>query len=83
MLPGERDIVMQQERYRDLLLEAEHERLIRLAGNLQPNRRRWLAGVPNLIGLAVMRMGVHLVKRGLKRPRCSLTSLWKSERRCG
>lgn len=58
MLPGERDIVMRQEQYQDLLREAEHERLIQVARKPQPNRWQWSGQVLHWIGLAIVRVGV-------------------------
>lgn len=83
MLPGERDIVMRQEQFQDLLREAKHERLIQVASNPQPNRGQWIGQVLHWIGLAIVRIGAKVVKWGLKLQRRNLISLRRSEKSSG
>ena len=79
MLPGERDIVMYQERYQDLLREAKQERLIQMARSQQPNQWWWFRKVPDWIGLAILRIGAKMVKWGLKLQGRSITTLGRSK----
>ncbi|MFN8454535.1 MAG: hypothetical protein U0401_07650 [Anaerolineae bacterium] len=74
MVPSERDIVMHQEQYRDLLREAEQERLIRMVRSQQPTLRPLSDQFLRWIGLAILRIGAEMVKWGLKLQRCNLTT---------
>ncbi|MBI1878431.1 MAG: hypothetical protein HYR94_09425 [Chloroflexi bacterium] len=83
MLPGVRDSVIGQERYKDLLREAECDRLIQIASNPQPNRWQRSSRVLHRIGLAIVRIAAKMVKWGLKLQGRSLTLRERSERSCG
>lgn len=61
-----RDLLVQQEHYKDLLQEAEYERLIRAAGLQQPGNRRLHRKVVNWIGIQMVKWGGKLQSYGAK-----------------
>ena len=59
-----KDFLVQQEHYKDLLQEAEYERLIRDAGLQQPGNRRLHRKVVNWIGIQMVKWGGKLQSYG-------------------
>jgi hypothetical protein len=58
------DFLVRQERYKDLLREAEHERLLQAAGLRQSGNRRSQRKVANWIGDQMVRWGRKLQRDG-------------------
>ena len=70
MLPGDKDVLAQQERYKKFLREAEQDRLIQAAG-LRQHRRGWPQ--PHLIhwlGSYVIQWGLQLQRYRPTSPTC-------------
>jgi len=67
-----KDLLVQQNHYKDLLQEAEHERLIRAAGLRQPGNRRLYRKVAGWIGAQMVRWGWKLQRYGTTPPPCYL-----------
>ena len=61
-----KDFLVQQEHYKDLLQEAEYERLIRDAGLQQPGNRRLHRKVVNWIGIQMVKWGGKLQSYGTR-----------------
>ena len=70
MLPNYLDFLVCQEQYKDLLREAECERLIRAAGLRQPGNRRLHRKVAGWIGTQMVRWGWKLQRYGTTPPPC-------------
>lgn len=64
------DFLVRQEQYKDLLREAEHERLIRAAGLQQPGNWRLHRKVANRIGAQMVSWGCKLQHYGTTPPPC-------------
>jgi len=60
MFPNDRDLIVYRERYKDLLREAEQERLIRAAGLRQSGHRRLHRTVAGWIGAQMVKWGRKL-----------------------
>ena len=65
---GHKDLLVQREHYKDLLQEAEYERLIRAAGLRQPGNRRMHRKVAGWIGAQMVRWGWKLQSYGTAPP---------------
>jgi len=65
---GHKDLLVQREHYKDLLQEAEHERLIRAAGLRQPGNRRLHRKVAGWIGAQMVKWGWKLKSYGTAPP---------------
>lgn len=61
---GHKDLLVQREHYKDLLQEAEYERLIRAAGLRQPGNWRLHRKVAGWIGAQMVRWGWKLQSYG-------------------
>jgi len=62
------DLLVQREHYKDLLQEAEYERLIRAAGLQQPGNRRLHRKFASWIGIQLVRWGRKLQSYGTTPP---------------
>ena len=63
-----KDLLVQREHYKDLLQEAEYERLIRAAGLQQPGNRRLHRKVADWIGTQMVKWGWKLQSYGTTPP---------------
>lgn len=70
MFPSEQDWLAHFERYKDLLREAEQERLIRSAGLRQPRRWSVNSRVVGWAGEQLVRWGWMLQRQGATPPPC-------------
>ena len=64
------DVLACQERYKDLLQEAERERLIQVAGPWQPGNLRLPRKVANWVGARMVSWGWKLQHYGTMPPPC-------------
>ena len=60
MFPNDRDLIVYRERYKELLREAEQERLIRAAGLRQPGSRRLRRTAAGWLGAQMVKWGRKL-----------------------
>jgi hypothetical protein len=72
MFPNDRDLTVQRERYKDLLREAEKERLIRAAGLRQSGHRRLGRTVAGWLGAQMVKWGRKLQRYSTAPPSYSL-----------
>lgn len=64
------DFLVRRERYKELLQEAEQERLIRAAGLLRPGNWRLRRKVANWVGAQMVSWGCKLQRYGIASPSC-------------